>query len=151
MGSIPRPRINQLEVEHSARQNTPKPHRACLAHSMNQIQQYARQSTPKPQSAGFAHAGRAPRGQASQIASPVSATGISSSMISSNPRYRLKGPAVKKIVILNSSVDLVDPLYPSGQNTTAKNAAQANAWAITGGNMKRFIRNLRRTFPFNHG
>ena len=143
MGSIPRSRINQLGVEHSARQNTPKPHRACLAHSMNQIQQYARQSTPKPQSAGLAHAGRAPRGQASQTASPVSATGISNNVISSKPRYRLKGPAVKKNVILNPSVDPVDPLYPSGQKTTPENAAQANTWAIEGGNMKRFIRNIR--------
>ena len=62
--------------------------------SMNQIgtEQYTRQSTPKPHSAGLAHADRAPRGQANQVARPVSATGISSSIISSNPKYRMNGP-----------------------------------------------------------
>ncbi len=153
MNSIPTPSIDQLGVEHSPQQNTPKPHRAGLDHSMNQVgtQQYARQNTPKPQSAGLAHAGRAPRGQASQIARPVSATGPSSSMISSNPKYRLNGPAPMKNFMLNPSAEMVDPPYPKGQKYTPKNAAQANTWAIIGGNMKRFIRNIRRTSPFNPG
>ena len=75
-------------------------------------------------------------------------------MISSNPKYRLKGPAIEKNTILNSSSTnsaLGDLEYASGQKTTPKNAAQANTWAIRGGNQKRFIRNLRRTFPFNSG
>ena len=56
-----------------------------------------------------------------------------------------------KNVILNSSVDLIDPPYPSGQKTAPKNAAHANTWAIIGDSRKRFIWNLRRTFSFNHG